>query len=149
MVGCYHWLDGHEFAQALGFGDGQGSLACCSPWGRKDSDMTGQLNWHSQPWCHLLLFILSWFLPFTMSLCISPFLATLIFTWRKIALQNFAFFSQTSTRTSNRCTVALPSWTSLPSPSPGHPSRLSQSPCLNSLSHTTNSHWLSVLHMVL
>ena len=33
-------LDGHEFEQALGVGDGQGSLACCSPWGRKESDTT-------------------------------------------------------------------------------------------------------------
>ena len=40
-----HWLNGHEFEQALGVGDGQGSLACCSPWGHKDSDMTEQLNW--------------------------------------------------------------------------------------------------------
>ena len=40
MVGWYHQLDGHEFEQALGVGDGQGSLACCSPWGHKESDMT-------------------------------------------------------------------------------------------------------------
>ena len=33
MVGWHHWLDGHEFEQAPGAGDGQGSLACCSPWG--------------------------------------------------------------------------------------------------------------------
>ena len=36
--------DGHEFEQAPGVGDGQGSLACCSPWGHKESDMTEQLN---------------------------------------------------------------------------------------------------------
>jgi len=40
MVGWHHQLDGHEFEQDLGVGDGQGSLACCSPWGRKESDMT-------------------------------------------------------------------------------------------------------------
>ena len=40
----YHQLDGHEFEQALGVGDGQGSLACCSPWGHKELDMTEQLN---------------------------------------------------------------------------------------------------------
>ena len=39
------WLDGHEFEQALGLGDGQGSLACCSPWGHKESDTTERLNW--------------------------------------------------------------------------------------------------------
>jgi len=42
MVGWHHLLDGHEFEQALGVGDGQGSLACCGPWGHKDSDTTQQ-----------------------------------------------------------------------------------------------------------
>ena len=41
----HHYLNRHEFEQALGVGEGQGSLACCSPWGRKESDMTEQLNW--------------------------------------------------------------------------------------------------------
>ena len=45
MVRWHHWLDRHEFEQAPEVGDGQGSLACCSPWGRKESDMTDQLNW--------------------------------------------------------------------------------------------------------
>ena len=45
IVGWYHWLNGHEFGQALGVGDGQGGLACCSPWGHKESDVTEQLNW--------------------------------------------------------------------------------------------------------
>ena len=45
MVGSHHWLNGHEFEQALGVGDGQGSLVCCSPWGQKESDTTEQLNW--------------------------------------------------------------------------------------------------------
>ena len=40
MVGWHHQIDGHEFEQAPGVGDGQGSLACCSPWGRKESDTT-------------------------------------------------------------------------------------------------------------
>ena len=44
MVGWHHQLDGHEFEQALGVGDGEGSLACCNPWGRKESDTTEQLN---------------------------------------------------------------------------------------------------------
>ena len=43
----HHQLDGHEFKQAVGVGDGQGSLACCSPWGRKESDTTERLNWMS------------------------------------------------------------------------------------------------------
>ena len=45
MVGWHHQLNGHEFKQALGVGDGQGSLVSCSAWGRKESDMTEQLNW--------------------------------------------------------------------------------------------------------
>ena len=44
MVGWHHQLDGREFEQATGVGDGQGSLACCSPWGLKKSDMTERLN---------------------------------------------------------------------------------------------------------
>ena len=45
MVGWHHWLNGHEFEQAPGVGDGQGGLVCCSPWGRKKSDMNERLNW--------------------------------------------------------------------------------------------------------
>ena len=44
MVGWHHRLNGHEFEQALGVADGQGNLACFSPWGHKESDMTEQLN---------------------------------------------------------------------------------------------------------
>jgi len=40
MAGWHHRLNGHEFEQAPGVGDGQGGLACCSPWGRKESDTT-------------------------------------------------------------------------------------------------------------
>ena len=40
MVGWHHQLDGHEFEQARGVGDGQGDLACCSPCGHKESDTT-------------------------------------------------------------------------------------------------------------
>ena len=44
MVGWHHRLDGHEFEQDPGVSDGQGSLASCSLWGLKESDMTEQLN---------------------------------------------------------------------------------------------------------
>ena len=44
MVGWHHWLNGHEFEQTLGDGDGQGSLACCSARGPKESDTTERLN---------------------------------------------------------------------------------------------------------
>ena len=45
MVEWHHRLDEHEFEQALGVGDGQGGLVCCSPWGLKESDTTEWLNW--------------------------------------------------------------------------------------------------------
>ena len=47
MTGWHHRLDGHEVGQAPGTGDGQGSLACCSLWGCKESDTTERLNWTS------------------------------------------------------------------------------------------------------
>ena len=45
MVGCHHQLDGHEFEQAPGVGDGQRGLVCCSPWSLKELDTTEWLNW--------------------------------------------------------------------------------------------------------
>ena len=48
MVGCHHALNGREFEQALGDGEGQGSLMCCSPWGRKELDMTERLNYNRE-----------------------------------------------------------------------------------------------------
>ena len=47
MVGWHHQLDGHEFEEGPGVGDGQGSLGCCSPWGHKNLDMTLQPNCHN------------------------------------------------------------------------------------------------------
>ena len=40
MFGCHHQLNGHEFEQTPGYGEGQGILACCSPWGHKEPDTT-------------------------------------------------------------------------------------------------------------
>ena len=45
MVGWHHRLNGHEFEQTLTAGDGQGGLACCSPWGHRESDRTERMNW--------------------------------------------------------------------------------------------------------
>ena len=45
MAGWHHWLGGHESEWTLGVGDGQGGLACCDSWGRKESDRTERLNW--------------------------------------------------------------------------------------------------------
>ena len=53
MVGWHHRLNGYEFEQALGVGDGQGGLVCCSPWGHKESDTTEWLNWNWNYWASL------------------------------------------------------------------------------------------------
>ena len=45
MIGWHHWLDGRESERTPGVGDGQGGLACCDSWGRKESDTTKQLHW--------------------------------------------------------------------------------------------------------
>ena len=50
MSGWHHWLDGHEFEQAPGVGDGQGVLVCCSPWGRKELDMIERMSWAELNW---------------------------------------------------------------------------------------------------
>ena len=53
MVGWHHWLRGHEFEPTLGDREGQGGLACCSPWGCKESDMTERLSNNK---CLLIIF---------------------------------------------------------------------------------------------
>ena len=50
QVGWHHWLNGHEFEQILGDNEGQGSSACCSSWGLKESDMIQQLNNSNNKW---------------------------------------------------------------------------------------------------
>ena len=65
MVGWHHQLNGHEFEQAPGDGEGQGSLVCCSPWGRKESDMSKQLNNNNENRYHMR--VTSGFWPFTSS----------------------------------------------------------------------------------
>ena len=56
MTKCY----GHEFEQALGVCDGQGSLACCSPWGHRESDMTEWLNWTEQIYSDFVTVLWVW-----------------------------------------------------------------------------------------
>ena len=51
-VGWHHWLNGHEFEQTLGCSEGQGSLACCSPWGHKELDVTERLNNNNLSYTH-------------------------------------------------------------------------------------------------
>ena len=63
MVGWHHWLNGHEFEQGPEVGDGQGGLACCSPWGCKELDTTEWLNWLPD-WCHMCMYL--------QALCVFP-----------------------------------------------------------------------------
>ena len=71
LDGWHHRLNGHRFEWTLGVGDGQGSLACCSSWGRKESDTTERLNWTE---LSTTLFIFFQLLPwgtFSVSTCVS------------------------------------------------------------------------------
>ena len=52
MAGWHHWLDGYESEWTPGVGDGQGGLACCDSWGRKESDTTERLNWTELNWMY-------------------------------------------------------------------------------------------------
>ena len=81
MVGWNHRLDGHEFEQALVVGDGQGGLACCSPWGRIESDTTALLNdkWlicsshhHTVFSCHTTCPCSTFLLPYIFLIIYSP-----------------------------------------------------------------------------
>ena len=51
MAGWHHWLNGRETEWTPGVGDGQGGLACCNSWGRKELDTTERLNWTELNWC--------------------------------------------------------------------------------------------------
>ena len=82
VVGWHHQLNGHESGLTLGAGDGQGRLACCSSWSRKESDTTEQLNWtafyqYIDKWSSLVMHTsLDWLLLFqkTEKMSFLPFL---------------------------------------------------------------------------
>ena len=79
MVGWHHRLDGHEFESTQGVGDGQGSLACCSPWGRKESDTIKWLSWTEYKWNKILKYYF---------LLLSPYSVSLICDWKDIKIVN-------------------------------------------------------------
>ena len=60
IAGWHHWLDGRESEWTPGVGDGQGGLACCDSWGRKESDTTERLNWTDLNWWHMMCNIFSY-----------------------------------------------------------------------------------------
>ena len=57
MGGWHHWLEGHESQWSLGVGNGQGGLACCDSWGRKESDTTERLNWTELSWVRQAIWV--------------------------------------------------------------------------------------------
>ena len=84
MVGWHHQFDGHEFEQASGIEDGQGSLACCSPWGCKESDTTEQFNWTYKCalfYCTLIRYAsqILWFIKFHGNPTLSKSISTIFF----------------------------------------------------------------------
>ena len=84
IVGWHHQLNGHEFEQTPGDGDGPQSLACCSPWGHKDSDMTEQLNsniW-SSPGRSWYMTQISWIVS----------LVSTVFNFSKEVMSRFIYF---------------------------------------------------------
>ena len=84
MAGWHYGLDGREFEWTPGDGDGQGGLACCDSWGRKESDMTEQLNWTDSSFLMCLLNLCSNEVQASVHLCLAVFIGfTLIgyFGW--------------------------------------------------------------------
>ena len=69
MVGWHHRFNGHEFEQTLGDSEGQGRLACCSPWGCKELDMTEQLENNNNPSPHQLGLKKKHIQPFVVRVC--------------------------------------------------------------------------------
>ena len=64
MVGWHHRLNGYEFGWTPWVGDGQGGLACCSPWGLEESDMTEWMNWTGRNWVTVSRSLVTAFLEF-------------------------------------------------------------------------------------
>ena len=89
MAGWHHWLDGRESEWTLGVGDGQGGLACCDSWGRKESDTTERLNWTGRQGFtvnfggflfNLLLSTIDWVHFFSMGMVLIPVSCTMSLT---------------------------------------------------------------------
>ena len=103
MVRWHHWLDGHKFEQAPGVGDGQGSLACCSPWGCKESDMTERLNWteliHWKDWCW------SWSSKIVATWCEEPTHWKRLWCWERLRTR------ERGDRRWDDCIASLTQWT--------------------------------------
>ena len=85
-VGWHHGVNGHEYEQSLGDSEGRGNLACCSPWGRKESDTTERLN---------NINMVSRNEPSTISVCVSVCLCVCVCVCVRIYIQHFISVSST------------------------------------------------------
>ena len=84
MVGWHHRLDGHRSGWSVGAGDGQGGLACCGSWVRRESDTTEQLKWTELNWMHGKCAV---------NIIVSPTIFSLSFlNWRIVDLQYYVSF---------------------------------------------------------
>ena len=92
MVGWRHWLNGHEFQQIPGDGNGQGSLACCSPWGRKESDMIEWLNWTGDLGIGSLLFYDYFVIPLLLSFFPFPSFLCDLMTFHSVFFDSFSLY---------------------------------------------------------
>ena len=77
MAGWHHWLDGRESEWTPGAGDGQGGLACCDSWDRKESDTTERLNWTKLTYIqsHTFWSFILWYKNYISVIYVSDFLA--------------------------------------------------------------------------
>ena len=79
MAGWHHWLNGRESEWTPGVGDGQGGLACCNSWGRKESDTTERLNWTDAPITIFLIVLGLFCVGLFLLLCFVPREVPLVF----------------------------------------------------------------------
>ena len=102
----------------------------------------------SSPWCSLVIAFWIWYIIKFFYKILRFFFKIYIFLMERWLLYWILLFSVKSQHESAKdIHISPPFWTPLPPPSASHPSRLIQSSCLSFLSHITNSHWLSILHI--
>jgi len=129
MVGWHHQLNGHEFEQTLKVSDGQGTLACCSPWGPKELDMTEWLNWTRHGGANISDLVSFWIniqrwgsmIPLIWGILNSPSQNGILWhCWWECKLAQLLWKKSVEVPQKSKDRVAI--WSS--NPTPGHLSRL-------------------------